>query len=119
MTLNIPGQPARIKATLDADDVIPVQVYQSDGVTPASIAGATVTLYVLDYRGVALEDALITATGTILEAGFSNIGQAEVPIDRADKREFLRVGTYYYLIDLQETGGQNTTIRHGPFEIVA
>lgn len=119
MTLNIAGQPARIKTTLDADDVIPVQVYESDGVTPASIAEATVTGYVLDYRGVPLEDALITATGTILEAGFSNIGQAEVPIATADKRELLRVGTYYYMVLLAEVGGQVTTLRHGPFEIVA
>lgn len=106
----------KIKDYIRGDtQVISLQCYQSDNVTPLDLTGATV-YFTVNSSNAPTDDTSAAFQKTTSSHTAPTLGQTSITINASDTQS-LTPGTYYYDVQVTDASGHKTSLKKDVFVI--
>lgn len=96
---------------------IAIQVYQSDGVTPLSLVGATV-FFTVNASNSPTDDSGAVISKTVTSHTNPALGQTTVSLLNTDTQN-ITPGTYYYDVQVKDVAGNILSQQQDQFLVIA
>jgi hypothetical protein len=96
---------------------IVVQVYQSDGVTPLSLVGATV-FFTVNANNAPSDDSAAVISKTVTSHSDPTNGKTTIALTNTNTQN-ITPGTYYYDVQVKDAGGNILSQVQDTFVVIA